>query len=689
MKVSLLGNPNSGKTSIFNLLTGSNKKVANFSGVTVDIAKGYSSIEGNSYEIIDLPGVNSLSYFSDSKDEIVVSKYVQENKNDIYLNIVSITSLERNLLLTLNAISKQMKVILVINMIDTVNLNQSEINNIKNTLEKELKISVVMFSAKKKIGLTELKTTIKNYSFNKDSAKNKENNFNENLSVIKSIFENIPKIKSKSTNITKFLDSIFLNKILSIPLFLLIIYAILLITMNAHIVFSGLIDALAGSLFVDLPKEYLSNYLPQIFLIIIADGIGGGVQTMLTFLPIIFTLFFLLGILEQSGYMARQAFIADGIMQKLGLPGKAFISLVMGLGCTAACSSGCRTLERESDRRLSLMISPSISCSAKLPVYIYLCFICFGNMAVNIVFLLYFLGILVTIINGVFLSKSLFRSNPLPFIMDLPDYRFPDILSLLKNSYIKVKNFLIGLGKTIIPFIAVITFLNLITFKGEIVTADSNESILAKSSSFITPVLSPIGIDKDNWQATLSIITGFLAKEVVVATLDAVYFPSEEDNKEEEFNLLGDIKSSFEDFSDQLFNRNHLDLFDVGSAYSLLDNIEGKRDILYSKFNGFAGMFAFLLFILIYTPCISAMGAISREISSKWAFIVGIWSVFNAFMISALFYQISMGWYSGGIFSAIFIVFYIIIFFVFRYYGDKLSLSWNNNFIFSQRKQRN
>lgn len=683
MRVSLLGYPNSGKTSIFNLLTSSNKKVANFSGVTVDLAKDFFKIQNETYEIVDLPGINSLSSFSDSKDEIVVSKYIQDNKDDIYLNIVDVASLERNLLLTLSAISKQMKVILVINMIDSVNLSPIEIKRVQKILQEDLKIPVVMFSAKKKIGIEELKQEIQSYSIKEDSQKT---NFNENVYIIKDIVKKLPAIKVKSGKITEILDAIFLNKVLSIPLFLLIIYGVLLITMNIHIIFSGLIDAIAGIVFVDLPKEYLSNYLPEVILIILADGIGGGIQTMLTFLPIIFTLFFLLGILEQSGYMARQAFIADGIMQKLGLPGKAFISLVMGLGCTAACSSGCRTLERESDRRLSLMISPSVSCSAKLPVYIYLCFIAFGIMAVNMVFLLYFLGILFAVINGIFLSKSLFKASPLPFIIDLPDYRMPDFLSLLKNSYIRVKNFLIGLGKTIIPIIALITFLGSISFKGEIVSIDSSDSILAKSSSFVTPVLSPMGINDDNWQATLSVITGFLAKEVVVATLDAVYFPAAEE-EEGNSSLLKDAKASFNDFTDQLFNRNHLDVFDVGSSYSLLDNIESKKDILYGKFNGFAGMFAFLLFILIYTPCISAMGAIAREISGKWAWVVGLWSVFNAFMIASLFYQVTTGLYSGVVFTAIFIIIYSIIFFVFKYYGNKSSKAWNSNFILSKKKQ--
>ncbi|MDR0484035.1 MAG: ferrous iron transporter B [Alphaproteobacteria bacterium] len=685
MKVSLLGYPNSGKTSIFNLLTKQNKKVANFSGVTVDSAEGSFNIDNTSYKIIDLPGINSLSSFSDSKDEIVVSKYIQDNPDDIYLNIVDITHLNRNLLLTLSAITKKMKLILVVNMIDMVKLPEDQINSIQKNLAEILKVPVVMFSAKKKAGVDNLKKAIKNYQYQETTL---ETSTTENIKIIKAITQKLPKLVSKSTKATEFLDKIFLNKIISIPLFLVVIYTILLITLNIHILFSGFIDTLGAIIFVDFPNKYLASYLPEIILIIIADGIGGGIQTMLTFIPIIFSLFFLLGILEQSGYMARQAFIADGIMQKLGLPGKAFIALTMGLGCTAACSSGCRTLERESDRRLSLMISPTVSCSAKLPVYVYLCFIAFGSMALNIVFLLYFLGIAFAVINGIFLSKSLFnRGKTLPFIMDLPDYMMPNFLYIFKNSLRRVKNFILGLGKIIIPMVAVLTFLSSVSFKGEIVPIDSNKSMLAQVSSVITPALNPMGIDDDNWQATLSIITGFLAKEMVVATIDAVYFPAVNTtaNTEEEISITEEISTAINDFKDQVVSRNYLDIFDIASSYSLLNNIDSKYKIMMDKFNGYAGLFAFLLFVLIYSPCLSAMRAIAIEIGAKWAWIVGIWSTFNAYMIATWFYQFATGFSRGLVFSIIFIIVYTGIFFIFKHIGKKNANIWDSNFVFSKK----
>ncbi|MDR2008064.1 MAG: ferrous iron transporter B [Alphaproteobacteria bacterium] len=681
MRISLLGYPNAGKTSVFNLLTKQNRKVANFSGVTVDSFEGDFTIDNANYKLIDLPGINSLSTFSDSKDEIVVSKYIADNPNDIYVNVVDITHLQRNLLLSLNAISRGLRTILVVNMIDMVNLSPLEIQEMQKTLEEILKIPVVMFSAKKKIGFNELKSAIKNYQYVESTI---SNNSVEHVKIIKSITEKLPKLTSKATRTTEILDSILLNKFLALPLFALIIYIILLITLNVHVLFSGFIDTLGQIIFVDLPNKYLS-FLPEIVLIILANGIGSGVQTMLTFIPIIFALFFLLGVLEQSGYMARQAFIADGIMQKLGLPGKAFIALIMGLGCTAACSSGCRTLERESDRRLSLMMAPTVSCSAKLPVYVYLCFLAFGSMALNMVFLLYFLGIIFAVINGIFLSRSLFGGGKsLPFIMDLPDYMFPNLLYILKNSLKRVKNFVIGLGKVIIPMIAFLTLLSSVSFNGKVVPSNSDKSILAVAASSITPVLSPMGISENNWQATLSIITGFLAKEMVVATLDAVYFPNTMQAQGEKF-ILEDIKAAAIDFKDQVIHKNYFDMFDVASGYSLLSDMDSKSQIIYEKFNGFAGIFAFLLFILLYSPCVSAMRAIAMEISKKWAWIVGLWSTFNAFMIATAFYQIATGLASGIIFSIIFVILYVVIFFIFKRIGLKNANTWENNFVFTKK----
>ncbi len=685
-RVTLLGYPNAGKTSIFNALTNKKNKTANFAGVTVDASYAELEISNEKLQIVDLPGINSLTSFSESKDELVVSKYTSENQNDLYLNITEIGQLQKHLLLTATAISKNIKIILVVNMIDTATMNNIEILELENKLSLQLGIPVVCVSAKTKYGIDKLKNLINknlnNYE-NKSTIVKFSDNIIDNSKIVKNIYKSLGEINIVSNKLTYYLDKIFLNKFLSIPIFFLVMYFVLFITLNAHVLLSDLIDGIGGAIFVTGVQNLLSYlHLPAIVSLVIAEGIGSGVQTMLTFLPIIFTLFILLAFLEESGYMARQAFLADGVMQKIGLPGKAFISLIVGMGCTGACASGCRTLERESDRRLSLMISPSISCSAKLPVYVFLSALCFPNYSLPIVFLLYFLGIVFAIINGIFLSKSLFVSNPLPFIMEIPNYKIPRFVTICRSANKKTMNFLIRLGKTIVPMIMLLTVLNNITPSFDIIE-DSNESsnsILARSSKFITPILSPIGIDNDNWEATLSLITGLLAKETVVATLNAVYFSEEEEK--EEGGILDGIVSAFKGFKENVIDHHYAAFFDVDtSEESLGENVQKKQNIIYEKFKTGSAIFAFLLFILIYVPCVSAMGAIAREIGVKWAYIIAFWSVFNAYAIATMFYQISNDLSKGILISTIFIFVYIGIFFIFRYLNKKYISAWASNFI--------
>lgn len=688
-KVSLLGYPNAGKTSIFNALTNLNKKTGNFAGVTVSVASATANINNMPIQLSDLPGINSLTSFANSKDELVVGKYIQDNPNNLYISVVNIAQINKHLILTLSALAKNLNVMLAVNMVDTVTISKTQLAELKRKLSTQLGIDVVFVSAKTKNGMQELTNAIQqNLTNPKPIAQNKfTNNIATNTLLVNKITKGLS-FNIKASYLTNKIDKILLNSYLSIPLFFGVIYLILLATMNIHGIFSGLIDSVAGLYFVDLPKQLL-GYInaPDIVTIILADGIGGGIQTMLTFAPIIFTLFVLLGLLEDTGYSARQAFIADEMLQKIGLPGKAFVSLTLGLGCTAACSSGCRTLERESDRRLTLMISPSISCSAKLPVYIYFCFIVFTAHSTLMVFLMYAIGIVFAVLNGLYLSKSLFTNNSLPFVVELPNYRLPNFTAVAKNSAQKVKGFLKNLGKMIVPIIALLTVLNSVSFRGKIVE-NPNQSILAQTSSVLTPLFIPMGIKTENWQATLSLITGFLAKEVVVATLNSVYFPTKQEaNAPTSLNLIPQTLQMFAQFGNSIFNKNYNDVFDYNGAVNstLSDDINAKRQVLLQKFAGTTGVFAFLLFFVIYTPCVSAMGAISQEIGKAWAWLVGSWSVFNAFSIATLYYQFTLSLLHGLVATLIFTTIYTVIFIIFKNLNAKYGKQWESNFVFGKK----
>ena len=648
IKFTLIGFPNTGKTSLFNKLTSSNFKTANFAGATTYAQNKILNINNIDLTVTDLPGIQSLSLMSLSQDELVVTKYIDNNPNDIYLNIVNIEQLERQLTLSLTLLNKGLKIIIIVNMIDAVEMLESQKQKIVNYLEHNLGVQVLLASSKNKNDVQSILNVISNItinSFNYLRPHNQisVNKINDKASIITKTVESIGRITNKSSNTTKILDKIFLNKFLGIPLFIFVMYAIFSFVMYCHSTFGGLIAENVDNLFSLL--DSLLNILPAYKWsnLIITQGLGSGISTMLSFIPIVLSLFICLNLLEKTGYMARQAFLVDGVMQKLGLPGKAFISLIMGLGCTAACATGCRTLERESDRKLSLMMSPSLSCSAKLPVYIFLSDIFFSMNSAFIVVMLYLIGIVFAVVNGMFLSKSLFNHIAMPFIMEIPNYRTPNIIEIVKDSLGRLKSFVIGLGKTIVPLIIIITIFNNIDFTGKLNSNNTN-NILPVVSKFITPALEPMGISNNNWEATFSLITGFLAKEVVAGTLDSLYFTNTNTSEE-------------------------------------------KSAILHSKFESNDAMFAFLLFVLLYSPCISAMIVIKNEIGKLWAWVVGLWSTWNAFAVASIYYQLSINNYNaqGFINAGYFILIYIIIFIVYKYLGNKFSKQWQSNFIVTHK----
>jgi ferrous iron transport protein B len=651
MAITLIGFPNIGKTTLFNVLTQSNEKTSNFSGVTVYAKSKQVTINNHKLDIVDLPGISSLVLMPTSKDELVVTDYIKKNPNDLYINIINIEQLERQLFFTLSLLAKKMKIIVVINMIDSVDISIEKIMNIKRILNQYLDVPICLVSAKNKKNIDELIEII-DINHNKLESININNKINDTLQndslfknkLIKEIMAKIGHIAIKSHKINSILDNIFLNKFIGFPIFMIVMFVIFNSVMRFHNFASPIIADFIHLILVDYPTSALEHInANEIFVIILADGIGGGVETMFSFAPIVLSLFFFLNLLEKTGYMARQAFLVDSIMQKIGLPGKAFISLIMGLGCTAACASGCRTLERESDRKLSLMMSPSLSCSAKLPVYIFIVSLVFSSYNSIIVFLLYFIGMVIAVINGLFLSHSLFNNIPMPFIMEIPPYRIPSIIDLIYNALIKLKNFLWGLGKKIVPIIAIITILNSVNFSGEINKDDPDSNIIASISRAFTPLLSPMGITENNWEATFSLITGFLAKEIVAGTLDNLYFKSADDIN--------------------------------------------KKAIFEEKFGGTAAIFAFLLFVLLYSPCVSAMGAIANEIGTKWAWLVGLWSTWNAFAFASMYYQLVSNDFSmkGFLYVLLFITIYVIIFFIYKYIGEKHSKQWAYNFVISKK----
>ncbi|MEJ2659824.1 MAG: ferrous iron transport protein B [Desulfobacteraceae bacterium] len=342
---------------------------------------------------------------------------------------------------------------------------------------------------------------------------------------------------------------------------------------------------------------------PQWLTAILAGGIGGGIQTIATFIPPIGFMFLCLCFLEDSGYMARAAFVMDRFMRTIGLPGKAFVPMLVGFGCNVPAIMATRTLENQRDRTLTIMMNPFMSCGARLPVYALFAAAFFPSGGQNLVFGLYLLGIVFAVGTGLVLKSTLLKGEITPFVMELPPYHAPTVKGVLLRAWDRLKTFIFRAGKVIIPVVVVLSFLNSMGTDGSFGNEDSSQSVLSAIGKSITPVFAPMGLTRENWPATVGIFTGIFAKEAVVGTLDAMYTQ-------------------------------------IGAAAAAEAGAEdGGTGAMAALFDGKVGAFAYLLFILLYFPCVAAIAAVYRETNFRWSAFVGAWTTGLAYMASVLFYQ--------------------------------------------------
>lgn len=657
IRVALAGNPNSGKTTLFNALTGARHKVGNWSGVTVEKKEGLIKHNGESIAIVDLPGTYSLSPYS--IEEKIARNYIVEESPDVVVNIVDASNLERNLYLSLQLMELGKPVVMALNMMDVANSLGYEINVEK--LSKTLGIPIVPMSAAKKQGLKELIDAISQVSKNQklsspiqvdygEALESKildtMNNLTSQESLSKynprwlalKILEEDPEIM-ESTGIAPVIDSslmleeevelmvadkrysfiaslignsmkkptssvlsisdkidlILTNKYLGLPIFALLMFGVFYFTFDlVGNQLNGMIDefingAVAPAVSAGLENAKVSPWLQSL----IVDGIIGGVGGVLTFLPNIACLFLAISIMEDSGYMARVAFIMDRAMKKVGLSGKAFIPMILGFGCNVPAIMGTRTLENENDRLTSILVNPFMSCSARLPVYILFAGAFFPGNEKFIVYSLYILGIFVAILMALIFKTFLFKSEVVPFIMELPPYRLPSFTTTLANVWERVKGFLIKAGTLIFGVSVVLWFILGYNFSGP---AEITESIGASLGNVFAPIFAPLGFG--TWQAALSLLTGILAKEVVVSNMSIIY-----------------------------------GLTDGASAQSFFTALNGSFTQLTA--------YAFMVFVLLYTPCAAAIGAVKRETNSwKWTIFSVVYQFAVAWFFAFLVFQI-------------------------------------------------
>lgn len=664
MIFALAGNQNCGKTTLFNQLTGSNQHVGNFPGVTVDRKDG--EIRGHKgATVVDLPGIYSLSPYT--SEEIVTRDFLLKDRPDGIINIVDATNIERNLYLSMQLLELNIPMVIALNMMDEIRVNGGSIKIAK--LSEEFGVPVIPISASKNEGVDELieqavtvagkRVFPKRQDFcsgavhraihsithmiedhaerikvparfaatklvegDKPMLDQLELSQNEIETIEHSVYEMeqeldtdreaaladmrysfIDKIvsktvvkgqKSKAYERSVAIDRLLTHKYLAIPIFIAIMGLVFWLTFGvigaflSDLLSSG-IDALAG-----ITQKGLENYgINPVIESLIIDGIFAGVGSVLSFLPVIIVLFFFLSLLEDSGYMARVAFVMDKLLRKLGLSGRSIVPLLIGFGCSVPAVMSARTLSSERDRKMTIMLIPFMSCSAKVPIYAMFSMAFFPKHRALVMIGLYLTGILICIISALVLKRSVFRGKPVPFVMELPNYRLPSAKSVALLMWDKAKDFIVKAFTVI--FLATIIIWFLQSFDTRInVVEDSSQSMLASIGRFIAPVFAPLGFN--DWRASTALISGFSAKEAVVSTLAV---------------LTGGTSAALPQTLSEMFS----DL----SAVS------------------------YLVFTLLYTPCVAAVSCFGKELGGKGrSLFLVVYQCAVAWIVSFVIYQIGM-----------------------------------------------
>lgn len=585
----LLGNPNVGKTSLFNILTGSNQYVGNWAGVTVEKKEGYLD---NSVKIVDLPGIYAMDTFSN--EEKVSRNFLLNEDTDVIINIVDASNLDRNLYLTTQLKSFNKPIILVLNMIDVADSKGIKIDY--SILSKQLNVTVIPIVASKGIGIDHLKKMLLDGHF---LSQYDDNDFQfqdekETYAFINKVLNKC--FTSTSNNYvspTDKIDKIVLNKFLAYPIFFAILILIFKFTFSwVGQPLSDELDTILNSNLVPFLENILSSTSPW-FKSLLVGGVLGGVGSVVVFLPIIMALFLGISVLEDSGYMARAAFIMDKLMRKMGLSGKAFIPLVMSFGCSVPGIMSARTLESEKDRKLTALLVPLMSCNARLPIYAVFASAFFPAKQAGIIMSLYLLGIIISFIIGLLFKNTLFKKDEEPFIIELPEYKLPEFRNVVLHTWDKGKGFLKKAGTIIFSMSILIWFLSNFNIYG---MTDINSSILSYIGKCISIIFKPLGFG--DWQSSVSLLTGLMAKEAVIGTMGVIYG--------------GDLKLSL------------LHHFTPISAY------------------------AFLVFVLLYTPCISAVGAMKKEYGKNMAIFSVVYQFSLAWLVSFIVFRLGSLILYGG-----------------------------------------
>lgn len=743
LTIALVGNPNCGKSTLFNALTGARQHVGNWPGVTVERKSGHYTQAATAIEVVDLPGVYSLTLASETTavDERIALEFILSSSADIIVNIVDASHLERHLYLTMQLLEMGVPLIVALNMMDVARDNHIHID--AHALSQRLGCPVIALEAHKANGVQELKQQVMVYEFSSQplarsypaavqqaitvlsaqltaakaptwtamrlleddayaqrqltpalaaNVREQQIRIQQTLGEEADIlladarYQEIQQLMSACvsqaparTTWTTRIDNIVLNRVLGIPIFLVMMYLLFVFSINVGGAFQDFFDIASQTIFVDGLAQVLENIgTPTWLTALLANGIGKGINTTVTFIPVIGSLFLFLALLEDSGYMARAAFVIDRFMRALGLPGKAFVPMIVGFGCNVPAVMGARTLENKRDRILTIMMAPFMSCGARLAIFSVFTAAFFPRGGQNIVFALYLIGIAMAILTGFLLRQTVLKGEAAPLVMELPVYHLPRMKSLLLHAWQRLKGFVYRAGRLIVPICVLIGALNTLNLDGTLNTGDGDaHSVLSSIGQSVTPLFAPMGIHADNWPATVGLVTGVLAKEVVVGTLNTLYsqvghFASA--NSGDAFSLWAGLSQAVQSIPQNLSQLGQV-LGNPVLAQAPLSSVNnGVYGLMYQQFDGQIGAFAYLLFILLYFPCISTMAVMMRELHRGWSIFSGLWMTGVAYGTAVLFYQAAT-WMRHPISSSIWIGVIMMAFFgaifLMRGYADR------------------